>query len=188
MKKQHFKFTLLIIAATMLTFSSCKKDPAPTPEPEQEEFDGARIQFIRLNANGSETTDTLAVDFNASGTPGNDIILNNGLSYRMLITLLLRNASQNQDVIDEGTIHQFFFNPSVPGILDYVYNDSDANGSGIGLDGKMTVTGTGNLQLKVVLRHGLDKTNPAAQQWNSENYDAAGGEDDLNVTFGLKAE
>lgn len=188
MKKQHFNFTLLVIIATVLTFSSCKKDPSPTPEPEQEEFDGARIQFIKLNAGGSETTDTLTVNFNASGTPSNDIILNNGLSYRMLITLLLRNESQNQDVIDEGTIHKFFFNPTVPHILDYVYNDADANGSGIGLDGKMTVVGTGNLQLKVVLRHGLDKTNPGAQEWDSQDYHAAGGEDDLNITFNLKAE
>jgi hypothetical protein len=188
MNKHHFKLALFAIVAVTLTLSSCTKDPAPTPEPEQEEFDGARIQFIKLNSSGDETTDTLAVDFDASGSPSNEVILNNGLSYRMLITLLLRNESQNQDVIDEGTLHQFFFDPTVPGILDYVYADADANGDGIGLDGKMTVNGTGSLQLKVVLRHGLDKSNPAAEQWNSQDYNAAGGEDDLNVTFRLKAE
>ena len=47
---------------------------------------------------------------------------------------------------------------------------------------------TGMINLKVILRHALDKSLPDAQNWNSTTYEKAGGEDDLNIAFALKAE
>jgi hypothetical protein len=189
MKKVWYSIGAIALTTGILTFSSCSKDPTPDPVVEQEEFDHARIQFIRLNPDGSQTVDTTSVDFDKNGTPTpQQTTLDNGKSYRMLLTLSLKGESINQEIIDEGVEHKFFFNPSQAGLLSYVYNDADADGRGIGLDGKLTVTGTGVFDLKVILRHALDKSNAAAQDWNSTTYQAAGGEDDLNVTFGMKTQ
>lgn len=189
MKKSMYRIGLMAIAAGIITLSSCSKDPVPDPVLEQEEFDHALIQFIKLNADNSQTTDTTSVNFDKSGTPDpQQTVLSNGSSYRMLITLSLKGASINDEITEEGTEHKFFFNPAQSGMLNYTYNDADANGHGIGLDGKLDVTGAGTFDLKVVLRHALDKSKAEAQAWNSTNYDAAGGEDDLNITFGLKTQ
>jgi hypothetical protein len=189
MKKVIYSLGLLLLAIAMFTITSCTKDPVPDPVVEQEEFDHALIQFVKLNADGSQTTDTTAVNFAKSGAPTpSQVILANGTSYRMLITLSLKGASINNEIINEGTEHKFFLNPTQSGILNYTYNDADVNGRGIGLDGKLSVIGTGTFDLKVVLRHALDKSNADAQTWNSTAYENAGGEDDLNVTFGLKAQ
>lgn len=180
---------MITLLAATISLASCAKDPVPDPVVEQEEFDHALIQFVKLNPDGTQTTDTTAINFDKSGTPTPaQITLNNGTSYRTLITLSLKGASINGEIVGEGTEHRFFFNPSVNGILNYVYNDADVNGRGIGLDGKMTVSGTATMNLKVILRHALDKANAAAQDWNSTGYEAAGGEDDLSITFGLKAQ
>lgn len=189
MKKVISNIKFMVLIAGLFMLASCVKDPVPDPVVEQEEFDHALIQFVKLNADGTETTDTTAVNFGKSGAPTPDqIMLSNGISYRTLITLSLKGKSINPEVIEEGTEHKFFFNPSQPGLLSYVYNDADTDGRGIGLDGKMTITGTGTIDVKVILRHALDKSNADAQAWNSTGYEAAGGEDDLNITFALKAQ
>jgi len=189
MKKNLLTIGSLLVTAGLLTFSSCSKDPEVKPEIEQEEFNAVRIDFIRLESSGAETTDTVTVNFDKEGnaTPS-QTLLKNGNSYRTLLTLSLDGTSINDEIIEEGTEHKFFFNPSAAGIINYTYNDEDADGNGIGLDGNMTITGTGTLNLKVILRHALDKSLPDAQAWNSTTYEKAGGEDDLNIAFGLKAE
>lgn len=188
MKKAIYRF-VIPVTAIVLTFSSCKKDPEPTPEVEQEEYDAARVQFIALNADGSETTDTTTINFSKEGVPSpSHNHLHEGETYRTLITLFYKGNNINHEIAEEGTEHRFFFLPSVAGgVTNYSYSDSDAEGRGIGLDGKMTI-GTGEFDLKIVLRHGLDKSSPAAQAWNSSNYEAAGGTDDLNIEFEVHAE
>jgi len=189
MKKAIYKIGFIAAIAGIVTFSSCKKDPVPTPVVEQEEFDHALVQFIKLNTDGSQTTDTVAINFDKSGTPTpTQVTLNNGTAYRTLITLSANGESINHEIIEEGTEHKFFFDPSTAGILSYVYNDADADGRGIGLDGKMTVGGTATFNLEIILRHALNKSHASAQAWNSTTYDQAGGTDDLNITFGIKAE
>lgn len=189
MKKVIYSLGFLALATGIVTFSSCSKDPAPAPVVEQEEFDHALIQLIRLNPDGSQTSDTTSVNFDKQGTPTpQQTILSNGTKYRMLITLSLHGESINNEIIEEGTEHKFFLNPSQAGLLDYTYSDADSDGRGIGLDGKLSVTGTGAFDVKLVLRHALDKSKPEAQAWNSTTYSSAGGEDDLNVTFGLKTQ
>jgi hypothetical protein len=188
MKKVIYGLGLVMLATTMFTVTSCTKDPVPDPIVEQEEFDHALIQFVKLNADGSQTTDTTSVNFDKNGTPTpSQVTLANGTSYRMLITLSLKGVSINNEIIEEGTEHKFFLNPTQSGIVDYDYNDADADGRAIGLDGRLSVTGTGTINLKVILRHALDKSHADAQAWNSTTYENAGGEDDLNITFGLKA-
>lgn len=189
MKQTMYRIGCAALAAGIFGLSSCSKDPTPDPVVEQEEFDHARIDFIKLNADGSETTDTTTVDFDQEGVPApQQLLLSNSTAYRMLLTLSLKGESINPEIVEEGTEHKFFFNPSQDGVISYVYNDADADGRGIGLDGKLTVSAAATFNLKVILRHALDKGNASAQDWNSTSYQAAGGEDDLNVSFGMKTQ
>ena len=189
MKKLTFNFAALVAISGLLTFSSCKDEPTPTPEPEQEEFDAVRVDMIKLDVGGAQTTDTTTIDFDREGAPSPSLaLLSASTTYRMLLTLSADGNSINNEIADEGAEHKFFFIPSMAsGITNYIYNDADANGHGIGLDGNIT-TGFGEFDLKIVLRHALDKSKPEAQDWNSTTYQAAGGEDDLNINFGIKAE
>jgi len=189
MKKIAYKIALVTAVAGVFTMTSCKDDPKPTPEVVQEEYDAARIQFIELNSDGSETTDTTTVNFSKEGVPSPaHNHLHAGEKYRTLISLFYKGNLINSEITADGKEHQFFFIPSIAGgVTNYVYNDVDVDGRGIGLDGTMTI-GTGEFDLKVVLRHGLDKSKPEAQAWNSAAYQAAGGSDDLNVEFEVHAE
>lgn len=189
MKNTIIRFGLYATIAALFTFSACVKDPKPAPVVEQEEFNHALVQFIKLDSAGAETTDTISMNFDKSGSPTpSQATLANGKSYRMLITLSLDGVSINHEIIEEGVEHKFFLNPSVSGLLNYSYNDADTDGNGIGLDGKLQVIGAGTFDLKIVLRHALDKNAASAQAWNSTTYDEAGGEDDLNIHFAMKTE
>lgn len=186
--KSIAQFALIIGTLGVLSLTACTQKPTPQPEPEQEEFDEARVQFIALNADGTATTDTLTVQFNREGVPSPSYIqVQPQGQYRMFISLFYKGTLINPEIEEEGTAHQFFFIPSLPaGVVNYTYEDADEDGKGIGLAGKITI-GEGEFDLKIVLRHGLDKHHPDAAAWNSSNYQAAGGEDDLNISFGLHA-
>ncbi len=189
MKKVIYGLTLATAISALFTLNSCTKDPKPAPVDEQEEYDDVEILFITLNADGSQSTDTTKVSFDSKGVPSpSHKHLAPETTYRVLINLYYKGNSINHEIIEEGTEHQFFFNPSIPeGITNYVYNDKDTDNRGIGLDGNMTI-GEGEFDLKIVLRHGLNKAHASAQSWNSTTYHEAGGEDDLNVTFEIHAE
>src|SRR5690606_27389748 len=120
------------------------------------------------------------VSIDETGRPRpHHIHLHHDESYRLLIQLFYKGHSINDEIIEEGDEHQFFFIPSAEGIIEYKYNDADKDGRGIGLDGEIAITGEGEIDLKIVLRHGLNKAHAAAQAWNSPNYQQAGGADDL---------
>ena len=188
MKTNILKLATMALVIGSLALTSCKKDPKPTPEPAQEEFDASRVQFVLLKSDGSQTTDTTSVDFDRSGmpTPGAAELLSSK-QYKLYITLMSQGESVNAEINDDGTAHQFFFLPAQGGIFTYAYNDADENNQGIGLVGTASITAPGTTALKIVLRHGLDKSKPEAQAWNSPNYQNAGGEDDLNIKFDIKA-
>ncbi len=189
MKKVTHILTFALVITTMLVLNSCTKDPKPAPVEEQEEYDDVRIHFITLHTDGSQTTDTTSVSFNKEGVPSpSHKHLAPHTQYRVLIDLFYKGNSINHEIKEEGTEHQFFFLPSAPeGIESYLYNDKDADTRGIGLDGNMKI-GSGEFDLKIVLRHGLDKSHPSAQAFNSATYHDAGGEDDLNIMFEVHAE
>lgn len=180
MKNNIIKIGTAIALLAVITFASCKKND-PKPNNQNEEYDAIKISFIKLDTNGSETTDTITVGFNASGvaSPSN-LDLDSHQQYRMLINLFASGENINQEIIDDAAEHKFFFfaNPST-GVGSYVYND------GIGLDGKIEIDGHTTFNLQVLLRHGLDKTHPDAQAYNSPNYQNAGGNNDLNVNFNI---
>lgn len=180
MKNNIIRIGTAIAFLAIISLAACKKND-PKPNNQNEEYDAIKISFIKLDINGAQTTDTSFVNFNASGvaTPAN-LNLAGNTRYRMLIALYADGANINQEVIDDAAEHKFFFfaNPSA-GVSNYQYND------GIGLDGLIDIAGSSTFNLQVLLRHGLDKTHPDAQVYNSANYQNAGGNNDLNINFNI---
>ncbi|MBC3539427.1 hypothetical protein ACFSC6_18050 [Rufibacter sediminis] len=192
MNKLFRSFLTIAALGTSLFFTACSSDD-PEPEVPQEEFDGVKFHFIELEVEPHgdhnhyhQTTDTVKVTVAKDGTVSpHHVHLEEHAHYRLFIDVQRNGKSLNQEFIDAGDEHQFFFIPSKPDYLAYTYEDKDVNGRGIGLKGRFEVlkADDGSFDLKVVLRHGLDKAHAAAAQWNNPDYRFAGGSDDLNVTF-----
>lgn len=192
MKNKTIQLSILALLITAITFSSCKKNPQPAPIAEQEEFDNVRLDYILINEDDTETTDTTTINFNKEGVPSPSIMeVQKGRSYRSLITISYKGNSINPEITEEGDEHQFFFLPTKENVIkQYTYKDSDKDNHGIGLDGIISFYETGGeTGLRIILRHGLNKSHPSVDQfWNSPNYQDAGGADDLNIQFEIHAE
>ncbi|MDX9752126.1 MAG: hypothetical protein RBT71_13685 [Flavobacteriales bacterium] len=85
----------------------------------------------------------------------------------------------SHEVRDEGEAHQFFFIAEEVDIT-FTYGDTDGNGRPIGLVGEWQTGAPGTGEVKVVLRHGLDKGAPGVSEGLVAN---AGGATDLEVHF-----
>jgi hypothetical protein len=192
------KSMFALLAGSVLTFNACQKDD-PSPEVEQEEFNRAVFTFTRLDASGNETAEKVVAELDElehnHGSSGGahdhehvHVDLKEGATYRMAIGLYIDDKSINDEIMDEGDVHQFFFIPSVSGIVNYQYEDRDRNNRPVGLKGKLQVLQHGELDLNVILRHNLDKAHAGAATWNSANYAAAGGADDLNAELEIHAD
>ena len=179
MKLSFLKIASLLIL--LATLHSCKKKPPVVPNP-NEEFDRVTLDFIRLDNAGQQTTDTFTLSLNAQSVQTPTVLqLPANQSYRMLITLFANSVNVNSEIVDDADAHKFFFFPSpTSAVLAYSYND------GIGLDGKVQLSGLQAFDLNILLRHGLDKQHADAQAYNSPNYQNAGGDNDLNVTLKIQ--
>lgn len=104
-------------------------------------------------------------------------------NYAVRILLLNETVTPvdtvSNEVLDEGTAHQFFFVPEDVAIA-VTYTDSDANGRPIGLQSRWAVGGAGTGEVKVILRHGLDKSAAGVAAGDITN---AGGATDIEVHF-----
>lgn len=95
----------------------------------------------------------------------------------MKISLFHGGENINQEVEEESAEHQFFFFASERAVSDYQYLDGQ-----LGLTGKISFGDIAEpFDLKILLRHGLDKDSPAAKAWNNPKYVEAGGVDDLTL-------
>lgn len=177
------KFSILALFSILaISFTACKKDN-PVPEEDQEEFDGTTITFTAGHFHGSEfhkEGEPIAVNFtkgNTNASPAS-INLHSAESYLMEIAIFKNGKNINSEF--EPAEHQFFFT-GAPNNVDYAYKDAN-----LGLKGLLTVkteAATGEFDLNVILRHGLNKQHASAQAWNSTNYVQAGGTDDFNRKF-----
>jgi hypothetical protein len=166
------KYTILsIFLLLVISFSSCKRND-PVIEDDQEEYDAVEVVFTQIN----DPSKTVKVIFNRNGFAEevNYELLKNE-KYNMDIFLFHGNENINQEVIETADEHKFFFFAPDNAVLDYQYLDDD-----LGLEGEISFGDyPERFDLKILLRHGLDKENPAAKAWNSNNYVQAGGVDDL---------
>jgi len=182
-----FSFTA-VIAFTALVLSSCSKDD-PVIEIDQEEYNAAQIVFIpgqMENGGFVESEDEIVIDFAKDGTPSSHHThLHAGQAYRMKISLFNNGENINQEIIDDGDEHQFFFLGAPEGVFDYTYEDNQ-----LGLSGILTVKAATEsaFEFNIILRHGLNKDHAAAQKWNNPQHVQAGGADDLNFKFEIHVE
>lgn len=184
MKKYFKQVAIVLFAIASFSITSCKKD-SPVPETNQEEFDKTVFTFVELESHGDhyhEHDTALTITFDAKGKPDKSHYhLTAGQKYRLYISLYSKGELINDEILEEASIHQFFFTGAPDGVLNYTYEDN------VGLKGIFDVQQESTtFPLNVVLRHGIKKSNPILA-WNTprSEYAKAGGADDLNVSFDL---
>lgn len=186
--KKPWIYTLV---ALMFAFASCESED-PLPENDEEVITDVSLIFTELDANGNPAG--AAVTFTASDPQGIElgnptietVTLDKNKTYRMQITVF--NSIENEDITEEieeeADEHQFYFlgsafvSPSAP--ITYTYSDN-----AVGLDGVVVVgsTSINTSNMRIILRHDLDKSYPGANNPSFEDFNLAGGSSDLDITF-----
>lgn len=124
----------------------------------------------------NEPVVTVSRNFSANTTyTGSLNILNETVSPAESIT---------NEIEEEGTQHQFFFQAS-NNVATFTYTDSDANNQPIGLNFSLTTGNAGNGTVTIILRHEPNKSASGVEEGNIAN---ARGETDLSVTFNVTIE
>lgn len=186
----------LLLLATF-AFTSCQSDD-PKPENDGEVITDVILSFQELDLSGNPTgaittfkaSDPQGIEVGSTPTIDN-VTLTTGRIYQMRIEV--RNSIANTDItpeiLKEADEHQFYFLGTAfvgTNVLTYTY--ADPSGDLLGLVGKVMVArspGFNNANMRIVLRHALDKNFPGATNPNFEDFIQAGGETDLDITFPL---
>lgn len=170
-----------------LIFAACKKnddDPAPPVVNEEEVITTMILQFDDQGAGADREwrfTD-------ADGDGGNPPVIHTdtliaGATYD--VDLILLNETQSpadtvsNEVLDEATQHQFFFQPSGVNVA-FSYADADTDGNPIGLQTTCVAGAASSGTVLVTLRHQPDKFAAGVSGGDITN---AGGETDIEVSF-----
>ena len=159
---------------------SCEKDPV---EPNDEEL----ITTLRLEfTNGASTKVIQFQDLDGDGGQAPLIsgdTLDANTTYTLNVFVLNEAESPiediNEEILEEGDEHQFFFITDENNI-QITYNDADVNARPIGLVNTCQIVAAGSYSLQVVLRHQPDK---AAVGVSTGNIANAGGESYIEVDF-----
>lgn len=187
MKMKYFLFVL----GMALVHSACKKkdDPIAPIGPvtnEEEVITNLMLTFT----DPSDATVQYQFRFNdQDGEGGADPVITADTlpsDTTLMLSLTLSNASGSitQEISNEGTDHQFFFQRTgVPFFV--VYDDADANGRPIGLRNVASTGAPGTGTLLVTLRHEAVKDAPDVSSGDITN---AFGETDIEVLFPLVVE
>ena len=170
----------------ILALSSCKKDKEDDTPPANEEELITTLELHFHSVGGSEHKHFTFRDLDGDG--GNaPVIIADTLSadsiYDVEIEVLNESGTPTVDItaeiVDEGTVHQFFFQPSNANVT-VAYSDADANGKPIGVNTLWTIGAIGNGTVVVTLRHEPDKNAAGVSGGDITN---AGGETDIEVSF-----
>ena len=188
------KVSLYLLAVLAFGFASCESED-PTEENDGEVITDVTLKFQELDASNALVGSVLS--FKASDPQGievgktptiQSISLAKGKKYQMTIevTNAIENEDITQEILTEAAAHQFFFLGQVFDSSFFSIQYADAGGIALGLKTTVTVsssTGTNNSNMRVVLRHDLNKSFPGASNPNFANFAQAGGETDLDLTF-----
>jgi hypothetical protein len=188
------KLSLYLVALLAFGFASCESED-PEKENDGEVITDVTLNFQELNASNALVGSVLS--FKASDPQGievgktptvQSITLTKGKKYQM--TIEVKNSIENEDItkeiLEEAAAHQFFFLGQVFDSSFFSIQYADAGGVALGLKTIVTVsssTGTNNSNMRVVLRHDLNKSFPGASSPTFANFAQAGGETDLDITF-----
>ena len=190
--KTNLKYlAMALFAAAAIT--SCRSDDedevVPLPVNEEEVITTMVLAFDgQAGAVDKELRFTDA-DGDGGGAPVFDVdTLQAASVYNVSIILLNETANPvdtiSNEVLDEGTDHQFFFQPGAVN-LSVAYSDTDVNGQPIGLHSVWTIGAASSDSTRVTLRHEPDKSAPGVSGGDISN---AGGETDIEVKFPLVIE
>lgn len=201
MRTMQHKVSLALLLSVTLSFLSCSKDD-PVPELDQEVITEVTVSFTEVDDNGNTLGASMEFEARAEegialgGNLDIDVItgLESGKRYLMEVTAYNGIAEEDitEEIEEEADEHQFYYLGSAfvgnSSFMAYTYDDEDENGNPIGLKGLVTVdeslsSNTG--QIRVILRHDLDKDYEGADQPHWENFVQAGGESDLDITFNV---
>jgi hypothetical protein len=188
------KVSLYLAALLTLGFASCKSED-PEKENDGEVITDVTLKFQELNASNALVGSVLS--FKASDPQGievgktptiQSISLAKGKKYQMTIevTNAIKGEDITQEILTEAAAHQFFFLGQVFDSNIFSIQYADAGGVALGLKNTVTVSispGTNNSNMRVVLRHDLNKNFPGATSPTFANFAQAGGETDLDLTF-----
>lgn len=188
------KVSLYLVALLAFGFASCESED-PEKENDGEVITDVTLKFQELNASNALVGSVLS--FKASDPQGievgktptiQSISLAKGKKYQMTIevTNAIKGEDITQEILTEAAAHQFFFLGQVIESSFFSIQYADAGGVALGLKTIVTVsssTGTNNSNMRVVLRHDLNKSFPGASSPTFANFAQAGGETDLDITF-----
>lgn len=192
--KNLTRLPIYLFAILAMGFASCESDD-PEEENDGEVITDVTLNFQELNASGApiglitsfKASDPQGIEVGSSPTIQN-VTLTKGKTYRMTIVVFneIEKEDITKEILEEADEHQFYFlGTAVTGNIVTITYD-DPSGKLIGLQNRAVVSsspGTNNAQLRVVLRHDLDKNFPGATNPNFANFVQAGGESDLDITF-----
>jgi hypothetical protein len=187
------KLPVYLFAVLAMGFASCESDD-PVPENDGELITDVTLTFQELDGGNlvgtpfsAKASDPEGIEVGATPTI-ETVTLAKGKNYRMTITVTNSIAGEDitAEILEESDEHQFFFlgTAFTGNILTVTYDDP--SGELLGLQNELTVSsspGANNTQMRVLLRHDLDKSYPGATNPNFQNYEQAGGETDLDITF-----
>jgi hypothetical protein len=188
------KVSLYLVALLAFGFASCESED-PEKENEGEVITDVTLNFQELNASNAlvgsvftfKASDPQGIEVGKTPTV-QSITLTKGKKYQM--TIEVKNSIENEDItkeiLEEAAEHQFFFLGQVFDSSFFSIQYADAGGVALGLKTIVTVsssTGTNNSNMRVVLRHDLNKSFPGASSPTFANFAQAGGETDLDITF-----
>ncbi len=180
---------ILIVLGIALVHQSCKDDPIAPIGPVTNEEEVITDLTLTFTDPSDATVYYRFRSIDPDGEGGADPVITADTlpsDATLLLELTLANASGSitQEISNEGTDHQFFFQRTgVP--FSVVYDDADANGRPIGLRNVASTGTPGTGTLLVTLRHQPVKDAPDVADGDITN---AFGDTDIEVSFPLVVE
>ena len=182
------KFFVPALLFVMIAFAplmySCKNDPIPVND--QEIITRLTLYFQEKNLSGNSIGSPAHYSWiDEDGDGGNDPIVDSILlkpltTYGVTLEVLNESISPavdiTEEVLTEGTDHQFFFITEATANITFQYTDKDENQQPIGITATVQTGIESHGKLKVVLRHLPDKSAMGVSDGDITN---AGGETDF---------
>jgi hypothetical protein len=176
-----------LVLSLLLGFESCQtKNPEPVNQ--QEEMNRLDITFSPRGG-GQSVTFSFSDPDGPGGNPPqvSTAPLRANTTYDARIELFFMAAdgrtilnNVTREIQDDAAAHQFFFIVNPQGLINQSYADTDRNNRPLGLRNTIVTGNAGSGNLRIVLRHNLDKAFPGL---NISNFQQAGGATDIDVNF-----
>jgi len=184
MKNLFSKMAFLALVFVSIVVVSCKKEDNHDHGSDQEQITTATITFS-LPGGVTATASWRDIDGAGGNSPVIDTLVLNPittpLNYTATISFLDESKTPalnvTEEVQEKSDEHLLVLQPSANLNWLIVTNDKDKNGKDLGLNQTVTVAGSGNGTLRVVLKHEPDKN--ASNPLNT-------GETDLDIIIPVR--